>query len=133
MLQKRQNQRYKSQGNAKVRKLDTELLYTGRILDISASGCLIQLPGPTHFTVETLVDMSVNSSWVSFRALGSVRHLHKNRSKIGVSFVKLTQRGESELLELIAGLEQNKRTGVLEIIVSQHGSSTQDRPDAPDQ
>jgi c-di-GMP-binding flagellar brake protein YcgR len=136
MLEQRQNQRYKSQGNAKVRKLETELLYAGRILDISARGCLLQMPGPSPFTVDTLVDMSVNTSWVTFRALGSVRNIHQNHWKIGVSFVKLTQRGEAELLELIASLEkakQSKRSSVLEMSIARHDPSPQNHLDTRDQ
>jgi hypothetical protein len=135
-LQQRQNQRYISAGNAKVRKLETDLSFTARVLDISASGCLLQLPCSSPFTVDTLVDMCVNTSWVNFRALGSVRHLRSKRCRIGVSFVKLTHRAESELRELIAGLEaarQSRSSAVLEMVLARHLESHQDRRKAPDQ
>ena len=98
MLEKRENKRYKSRGTAKVRKLERETMVSGRILDISGRGCLLQLSGPNYFMADTLVDMSVHTSWVDFRALGSVRHNNVGRCRIGISFVKLTRRGESRCL-----------------------------------
>jgi hypothetical protein len=79
--------------------------------------------------------MSVNSGWVSFRALGSVRHFNLYRWRIGISFVKLTLRGEAELLELIADLEEAERAGrtdVLEISIARHRGSPYHELDAPD-
>jgi len=133
--ERRQNKRYRFRGNAKVRQLETELSLPARVLDLSARGCLLQMPDLSAFAVDTLVDMSVNTGWVSFRALGSVRHVNLNHWRIGISFVKLTRRGESELLELIADLEEAERagrSGVLEISLTRHKGSPAPRLDEPD-
>jgi hypothetical protein len=140
----RQTKRYRYRGNAKVRQLESELLMSARVLDLSARGCLLQLPNltdleltePAEFAIDSLVDMSVNTGWVSFRALGSVRHFNMNRWRIGLSFVKLTVRGEGELLELIADLEETEqagRSGVMEISIARHSGSPQNPLDGPDE
>jgi hypothetical protein len=134
--EKRQTKRYRYRGNAKVRQLDTDLLLSGRILDLSARGCLLQMPDLSAFAVDTLVDMCINTGWVSFRALGSVRHVNLNHWRIGISFVKLNRRGESELLELIAELEEAERagrSGVLEISIERHTGSPHHQLDEPDE
>ena len=133
--ERRQTKRYRFRGDAKVRQLETERSLPGRVLDLSARGCLLQMPDLSAFAVDTLVDMSVNTGWVSFRALGSVRHVNLNHWRIGISFVKLTRRGESELLELIADLEEAERagrSGVLEISLARHNGSPAPRLDEPD-
>ena len=133
--EKRQTKRYRFRGDAKVRQLETELALTGRILDLSERGCLLQMPSLSDFAIDTLVDMSVNTGWVSFRALGSVRHINLNHWRIGISFVKLTRRGEAELLELISDLEKAEeagRSGVLEISIARHKASPAPRLDAHD-
>jgi hypothetical protein len=133
--EKRQSKRYRYRGDAKVRQLETDLSLSGRILDLSARGCLLQMPDLSAFAVDTLVDMCVNTGWVSFRALGSVRHVNLNHWRIGISFIKLSRRGESELLELIADLEEAERAGrygVLEISIARHAASHRHRLDEPD-
>jgi len=134
--EKRQNKRYRYRGDAKVRQLESELSLSGRILDLSARGCLLQMPNLPEFAVDTLVDMCVNTGWVSFRALGSVRHCNLIHWRIGISFLKLTRRGESELLELIADLEEAEQAGrsdVLEISIVRHKGAPPHPLDAPDQ
>ena len=132
--EQRQTKRYRYRGNAKVRQLETDLSLSGRILDLSARGCLLQMPDLSAFAVDTLVDMCVNTGWVSFRALGSVRHVNLNHWRIGISFVKLSRRGESELLELITDLEEAERagrSGVLEISIARHTGSPHHQLDEP--
>ncbi|MGP8260148.1 MAG: PilZ domain-containing protein [Acidobacteriaceae bacterium] len=134
--EKRQSKRYRYRGDAKVRQLESDFSLPGRVLDLSARGCLLQMPNLSDFAVDTLVDMCVNTGWVSFRALGSVRHVNLIHWRIGISFVKLTRRGESELLELIADLEkaeQAGRSGVLEISIARHSGPPPLQLDEPDQ
>ncbi len=133
--ERRQSKRYRYRGDAKLRQLETDLSLSGRILDLSARGCLLQMPDLSAYAVDTLVDMCVNTGWVSFRVLGSVRHVNPNHWRIGISFLKLSRRSESELLELIAGLEEAERagrSGVLEIGIARHTGSPHRQLDEPD-
>jgi hypothetical protein len=133
--EKRETKRYRFRGDAKLRRLESDHSLPGRILDLSAHGCLLQVPDLSDFAVDTLVDMCVNTGWVSFRALGSVRHRNRKHLRIGISFVNLSRRGESELRELIADLEKAERAGrsdVLEISIARHKGAPHHHLDAPD-
>ena len=111
LVENRQAKRYRYQADAAVRRLELPDTLPGRILDLSVRGCLLRLPNLSDFAVNSLVDVCVNSSAVTFRALGSVRHCSHNRRLIGLSFVNLTRRGQVDLLELIAELEAAEQAG----------------------
>lgn len=124
-VENRQAKRYRYQADATVRRLELPDTLSGRILDLSARGCLLRLPNLSDFAVDSLVDVCVNSNAVTFRALGSVRHCSQNRRLIGLSFVNLTRRGQLDLIELIAELEASEHSGqslTHEIVVLQHTS-----------
>jgi c-di-GMP-binding flagellar brake protein YcgR len=119
----RQSPRYRYRGDATVRRLDSDPTLPGRVLDLSATGCLLRLPDPSDFAVGTLIDLSIQTGALVFRALGSVRHRARTRRVLGISFVNLNQRGEAELLALIAELEsaqQEGRSAIQEIAVLRH-------------
>ena len=94
-----------------MRRLDSDPSLPGCILDLSARGCLLRLPDLYDFEVGMLVDIGIHSKQVEFRALGSIRHCGRRRRVLGVSFVNLSRRGESDLLDLIAGLEADEQAG----------------------
>ncbi|MGD0796415.1 MAG: PilZ domain-containing protein [Acidobacteriaceae bacterium] len=119
----RQSPRYRYRGDATVRRLDSDPTLPGRVLDLSARGCLLRLPDLSDFQPNTLVDLHIHASTVAFRALGSVRHRARTRRVIGISFVNLSQRGQAELLALIAELESDEQSGhpvVQEITLLRH-------------
>jgi hypothetical protein len=107
----RQTRRYRYRGQATVRRLESDPSLPATILDLSAQGCLLRLPDLADFAVGTLIDMSINSDTVAFRALGSVRHCARRRRLLGISFVNLSRRGTSDLVELIAGLQSDEQAG----------------------
>jgi len=133
-VENRQAKRYRYRGDATVRRLELGEPLPGCILDLSARGCLLRLPDLTNLEVDAVVDMSINSKLVAFRAVGSVRHCSPNRHLIGISFMSLSRRGEADLLELIAELESAEEAGrgcVQEIRVSrleERPAGTQDAP-----
>ena len=83
----------------------------GKIIDLSADGCLLMVPSLIGFEIGTVVDISVNTGAVSFRALASVRHRAPNHWRVGVSFVDLNRRGKAELSQLIEALEEAAQSG----------------------
>jgi hypothetical protein len=122
-VENRQAKRYRYRGAVVVRRLESDPVLPGLVLELSTQGCLLRLPDLSEFAVGTVVDIVVSSHLVSFRALGSVRHRSRTRRVIGVSFVNLSRRGESDLLDLIADLEaeeQAGRAGVHQITVFRH-------------
>jgi hypothetical protein len=109
--EKRQARRYRYRGETTVRRLNSDPSLPGCILNLSTRGCLLRLPDLSDFEIGTLVDISVHSKLIAFRALGSVRHCSRNRRLLGISFTNLSQRGEAALLDLIADLEANAQAG----------------------
>jgi c-di-GMP-binding flagellar brake protein YcgR len=107
----RQAKRYRYRGAVTVRRLESDPSFSGLILELSTTGCLLRLPDISEFEVGSVVDIAVNSRAVAFRALGSVRHRSHTRSLLGVAFVNLSRRGQSELLDLIADLEATEKAG----------------------
>jgi hypothetical protein len=109
--EKRQARRYRYRAETMVRRLNSDPSLAGCILNLSARGCLLRLPELSDYETGTLVDVSVNSRLIAFRALGSVRHCSRNRRLLGISFLNLSQRGEAALLDLIADLEADAQAG----------------------
>ena len=107
----RQARRYRFRGDATARPLESGIALPGRVLDLSALGCLLMVPNLSEFAVGTLVDVSVNSSSIAFRALGSVRHCSRSRKLLGIAFVNLSRRCEADLLELIDDLDSAEQMG----------------------
>ena len=119
----RQTRRFRYRGQATVRRLESDPSLPATILDLSAQGCLLRLPDLADFAVGTLIDMSINSDTVAFRALGSVRHRAHTRRVLGISFMHLSRRGEADLFALIDDLGSappSTRPVLQEISVSRH-------------
>ena len=116
----RQAKRYRYRGEVTVRRLDSDPTQPGLVLELSTQGCRLRLPDLSEFEVGSIVDIAVSSRAVSFRALGSVRHRSWTRRQLGIAFVNLSRRGESDLIDLIADLEaeaQAGRSGLQQITV----------------
>jgi hypothetical protein len=107
----RRARRFRLPGQVTARPLETDITMPGRVIDLSASGCLLMVPCLAKFQIDTFVDLSVTAGAVTFRALGSIRHCVPNHWRIGISFVNLTRRGQSELTQLIEALETAQREG----------------------
>lgn len=119
----RRAMRYRLRGEAMARPLDTDALMPGRVLDISPFGCLLAMPFLSPFEIGSLVDMSISTISVAFRALGVVRHLLPDHWRVGVSFVNLNRCGETELCQLIESLKlahQAGRAATHEVTVIRH-------------
>jgi len=130
----RKARRYQYRGDATARQLESGLTQPGRILDLSARGCLLTLPDLSGLEVDTLVDMSVNTSSVAFRALGQVRHRSPSCWRVGIAFVNLSRRGQADLLQLIDDLEaaeQQGRPTTHEVTVFRHVERPRNPPQPP--
>jgi c-di-GMP-binding flagellar brake protein YcgR len=119
----RQFPRYRYRGEAVLRRLDSDPALPARVLDLSATGCLLRLPDLSEFEVGAMIDIYIHSAVAAFRALGSVRHRAHTRRVLGIAFVNLSKRGQTELFALIAELESAEQSGqpaVHEISVLRH-------------
>jgi hypothetical protein len=107
----RSAKRFRLRGEATARALESDISLPGRVLDLSARGCLLVVPSLAPFAVDTLVDLSIRAANVNFRAVGSVRHHVPNHWRLGISFVNLSRRGQAELVELLEALELAEKQG----------------------
>jgi len=129
-VENRQARRYRYRGAVVVRRLESDPSHAGLILELSTHGCLLRLPNVADFEVGAVLDLAVNSRMVAFRALGSVRHRSWIRRVLGIAFENLSQRGEADLLALIADLEaeeQAGRSGVPQITVFRYDAAASHR------
>jgi len=112
----RRARRYRYRGEAVIRRLGLDPSTAGSTLDLSTRGCLLKLPDLTNLEVDAPIEVNIYSNVVSFRALGTVRHRSPSRSLVGIAFVNLSRRGESDLYELLAelALAQQSAPTVLE-------------------
>ena len=92
------NPRFSCGGLAKISVLPSNGLYlSGKILDLSLGGCLVDTAVPIECGARAEIVVHVNSS--SFRAVGEVRGIHGN-SGAGIQFIYLSRGGKDRLAEL---------------------------------
>jgi hypothetical protein len=104
-VEQRCTERFRYGAAATLRKLDAEGTIPGVVVDVSAGGCLLKLDSPANIPVGTPVDIGVTSKAISFRALGTVRHVCPDEHLVGICFGSMNRRGQADLEDLLAELE----------------------------
>lgn len=107
-VERRRHVRYAVEGDAEVLLADGSVIFRGRILDISLSGCLIATSARLRMAAGTPVEMVFRANGVMLRTTATVRAL---RSGVGAgfSFHRLNTRVYEELETLIWTLEGTNR------------------------
>lgn len=104
LLERRKEARYLCFGQVKLNRIPG-IIRSGRIIDLSRGGCLIEMRLPVYLSQGTAVEVAVQMKGVSLRMAGNVAFVDESRpSLIGISFVRLSERGQVQLLELVAEL-----------------------------
>jgi c-di-GMP-binding flagellar brake protein YcgR len=107
---RRQEVRQQYKANASISRAGTASQYQAAVIDLSSGGCLIRLLKKGDFEVDDLVDLSVQSSDISFRARGDVRQVREDGTVLGIRLQSLTARGKALIRELIQELESGLLT-----------------------
>jgi hypothetical protein len=102
---RRQEVRQHYKAHACVSRAGTATHHQASVIDLSPGGCLLRLAAKGDFQVDDLIDLSVQSSDISFRARGSVRQVREDGALMGIHLESLTARGKALLAELIKELE----------------------------
>jgi hypothetical protein len=102
-LERRQHPRYSVDGVAEVLVADGTMLFRGRVLDISLSGCYIETPARLRLAPGTRVEMVFRVNGMVFRPMATSRMV-KSGEGAGFLFLNLHPRMEAELEDLIAEL-----------------------------
>jgi len=101
---RRRHPRYPCEGHAEVFVPHGALLFTGRILDLSLSGCFIETPA---FNLErgTHVEVYFVTRQMQFRVAGHIAVLHRKRGA-GIAFQSLSPRRARQVADLVCELKE---------------------------
>lgn len=94
---------YEAKATVRRRTLPDE---AGVILDLSMTGCLVGFSEPIHCSLEEEAEVHLRSTYLSFRALGSIRRCGGEGREVGFLFDTLTSRSRDDLRTLIEDLER---------------------------
>ncbi len=106
---RRQELRRPYKGTATLARAGTNGIHQAAVIDVSSIGCLLRLMSKVDLDVDDLVDISVQSSDLSFRARGVVRHIREDGDLLGIRLDHLTARGKAMLLALTRELQDAGR------------------------
>lgn len=111
---RRQYPRYRCEGDAEVFVPHGALLFQGKILDLSFSGCFIEAPN-LDLERGTPVEVSFSVHRMQFRVAGRIAIMHRRRGA-GIAFQELSPRRARQISELIAELKEmaSERDGLPE-------------------
>jgi len=104
LLERRKEARYLCFGQVKLHRAPG-IVRSGRIVDLSLGGCLIEIRSPVSVAPGSAVELAVQMKGAALRASGHVTFIDRPRpGLIGISFVRLSERGQLQLAELVAEL-----------------------------
>ena len=101
---RRQYPRYRCEGDAEVFVPHGALLFRGKILDLSFSGCFIEAPD-LNLERGTPVEVSFIVCQMQFRVAGRIAIMHRKRGA-GIAFEALGSRRARQISDLIAELKE---------------------------
>jgi hypothetical protein len=104
--EKRRHPRYRCQGSAEVLLPQGGMLFRGRILDLSVSGCFIETAMP-NLERGTLVEVYFVTNQLQFRVQGNIAEV-RNKHGAGISFVNVSPRTADRIVALIAELAEKQ-------------------------
>jgi hypothetical protein len=106
-LERRKEARYICYGQVRMNRIPG-VARSGRIVDLSRGGCLIEMRLPIYVSQGTAVELSVQTKGIALRMQGKVAFVDRTRpGQIGISFERLTERGQAQLSELVAEFGMN--------------------------
>lgn len=101
LQERRKEARYLCFGQIKLHRMPG-IVRSGRIIDLSRGGCLIEMRLPIYVSQGAAIELALQMKGIALRILGSVAFVDRSRpGMIGISFVRLSERGQSQLAELI--------------------------------
>lgn len=107
--EKRRHPRYGCEGYAEVFLPHGGLLFRGRILNLSMTGCYIET-ALLNLERGTLVEIYFVTNQLQFRVLGNVAALRRKRGA-GIAFVSVSPRRAMQIAMLVSELAEKKLPG----------------------
>jgi c-di-GMP-binding flagellar brake protein YcgR len=101
--EQRRNPRFECSGTASIQTAADEPPCPGKIVNVSAGGCLIVLQRPQSVSQDTMVELTFKVNDLVFRVWGKVRAVRSDTA-IGFEFPLLSERVRKRLEDLIEQL-----------------------------
>lgn len=104
--ERRKHPRYACEGHAEVFLPHGGLLFRGRILDLSVSGCMIEATG---ITLErgTHVEIYFTARQLQFRVPGNIAVLYRGKG-VGIAFYHVSRRMAEQIREMVSELAESQ-------------------------
>jgi hypothetical protein len=104
--ERRKHPRYACEGHAEVFLPHGALLFRGRILDLSVSGCMIEAAG---ITLErgTHVEIYFTTRRLQFRVPGNIAVLYRGKG-VGIAFYHVSRRMAGQIREVVSELAESQ-------------------------
>ena len=110
VIERRAEKRHAVDTGAHVFFIDVRAQISGRILDISMSGCRIRADKPFPVGIYRRVETEFNVDGLPFRLGGVVQALH-NRFTVGIRFLDMSPRKRDQLAQLMEEIEGMQSQG----------------------
>jgi hypothetical protein len=105
--QGRRQPRQSYSGRAVLTQLGARGFQVGAIADLSAGGCLIRLEQPLALSLGEILEITLQSSYLTLRARGSICHSREEGCLVGICFEGLGDKARQDLRDLIADLARS--------------------------
>lgn len=103
-VNRRRHPRYPCEGSAEVFVPQGALLFKGKILDLSLSGCFIETP-VLNLERGTHVEVSFTAHRMQFRLAGHIVVLYRKRGA-GIAFHNVSERRARQISDLLRELKE---------------------------
>jgi c-di-GMP-binding flagellar brake protein YcgR len=105
VIRRRKTRRYGQSGSVTIRPAISAPLLTGSLFDLSAGGCLVWADRICSFDPSEFLEMNLHCGELTFRVMGSVRHVSEKGRLLGIEFQRLSPRDAAELDQFIRELQ----------------------------
>ena len=106
--ERRGSRRFECDGMAEVTALGGALRFSGKISNLSLTGCYVNTDVPFDLERGTPVEISLGVGGLQFRVGAGVRVLHRGTG-VGLEFVNVSPRSGRYIKQLISELSTEKR------------------------
>lgn len=105
-IRRRKARRYAQSGSITIRRTLSLPPLNGSLFDLSAGGCLVWADRACLFDPSEFLELNLRCGEVTFRVMGSVRHISEKGRLLGIEFQRLSPRDAAELEAFIEQLQE---------------------------
>jgi len=105
VIRRRKTRRYGQSGSVTIRHAVSAPPLTGSLFDLSSGGCLVWVDRVCSFDPAEFLELTLRCGELTFRVMGSVRHITERGRLLGIEFERLSPRDAFELERFIEKLQ----------------------------